>query len=293
MFINSCKILYEASSDDWIFPAQAKRHNSTLWWNIDSRARPLACIDWIEICRNSTTCTSPDMDDPEAELTYDFTRFALNKSTAFHAIEFRGATGLDAQYKIQGDTSLPLSSDPTQWVVESWSLFNTSLSRIQYDAFDIANGTNGDDQAMYVEKMPPRVRGKMCGLFTFQPPKGYKNVRLVPMFLFGILLPFIVWLMALETKTEFSEEKKRSGWFHGMKLIVLEKTSYEAAVQCRKVWEKITATYVVQKASESVQDWYSESFRASRAPTATEGNTQHASQNHGHARRAESAYEVS
>lgn len=47
LFINPCRIYYEDSCDDPIFPADSKWKGS--WFKLDSRARPLACLDWINL----------------------------------------------------------------------------------------------------------------------------------------------------------------------------------------------------------------------------------------------------
>lgn len=223
MFINSCRIFYRKGSGDPIFPADKTwPPNPSLWTNNDSKARPLACIDWLEVCtHDGKDCLPPYEETQNNDTNFVFTQYALNKSTAFHAIEFQGANGLRAQEKIKDDTSLPLDEHPPQWIVESWALFNTSLSRIQYDALDIANGTGWDKEPKYDQKMPEWARGKVCRIFTFQLPKGYDNIRIWPTFLI-VLIPFALWLMGRETKVEFDEKKKRSGYFDDNKLMGIE-----------------------------------------------------------------------
>jgi cation diffusion facilitator CzcD-associated flavoprotein CzcO len=132
MFINTAKVYYSHESDDWIFPARPPEQgeDERLWTNNDSRARPLACIDRIELCTYDGVCAPPydtdktkhdgtarhatDRIDNVTDKYYEFARYVLNKSTIYHAIQSRGATGLDAEYKIRGDTSLALSEDPAQ-----------------------------------------------------------------------------------------------------------------------------------------------------------------------------------
>ena len=222
MFINSCRIFYKDVSSDPIFPADRRwPRNPDLWTNNDSRGRPLACIDWIEVCSPQGKCSPPYEDDDLNDKNFVFTRYALNKSTTFNAIEFRGATGLDAQDKIKDDTSMPLSKDPPQWIVESWSLFNTSISRVQYDALDIANGTGWDNEPRYDQKMPPWAQGNVCHIFTFQLPKGFDNIRIWPTI--GILaIPLVLLLTGMETSHEFDEEKKKTGYFGNNKLLGVE-----------------------------------------------------------------------
>lgn len=247
MFINSCRIFYEEASEDPIFPADRRRPNTDLWTNNDSRARPLACIDWIETCPYQGKCGPPyagdgdQRDERGQKLSkFDvFTRYAMNKSTTFHAIEYQGATGLDAQYKIKDDTSLPLSNGHPQWIIESWSLFNTSLARIQYDAFDIANGTSHDSAPLYVPKMPARFQDEMCGIFTFQIPKGYNNFRIWQYILLGIALPLVVVGLTTPTSVKFSDEKMESGYFEGMTLLFAEWLGYKIGVLFKGIWRSM------------------------------------------------------
>ena len=223
MFINSCRIFYRKGSIDPIFPADKPwPRDPSLFTNNDSKARPLVCIDWLEVCTNDGKhCFPPYENLQNNDTDFIFTQYALNKSTIFHGIEFQGANGLRAQEKIKDDTSLPLDEHPMQWVVESWALFNASLSRIQYDALDIANGTGWDKEPMYDQKMPEWAQGKVCGIYKFQLPKGFGNIRIWPTFLV-LLVPLALVLMGTETKIEFDEENKRSGYFPDHKLMGIE-----------------------------------------------------------------------
>jgi hypothetical protein len=222
MFINSCRIFYKESSDDPIFPAQRLYPGTNLWFNDDSRARPLVCIDWIEICRHKGQCGptyNNDLDNDSPK--FAFTRLALNKSTAYHAIGSRGAMGLDAQYRIKDEVSLPLTSKHPQWVEESRNLFQTSLSRVQFDAFDIARGAEYDGNKLYESQLPASFDGKLCRLFTFTLPKGYHNVGVTPLVLL-LVVPALLILMGLKTSVEFSDERKQSLWFKDSKLLGIE-----------------------------------------------------------------------
>lgn len=233
MFINSCRIFYEENSHDDVFPADRRWRNGDLWTNNDSRARPLACLDWIEVCTDDGHCSPShepiDDDDPNIA----FTKVAVNKSTTFDAIEYRGATGLEAQEMIKDDTSLPLSKDPSQWIAESRALFRTSLARIQYDALDFANGVGRDRGPMYEPKLPDSLRKELCHSITFQLPKDYNNIDFWPTI--GILsLPFAFWLVGVQTdmlfsffgiprEVDFGDAKKASGCFEGLKMIRIER----------------------------------------------------------------------
>lgn len=230
MFINSCRIFYKESSEDPVFPAEDK-WDSDRWYNYDGKARPLACIDWTEVCTHDDVCSPPYQTTQDFDRSYVFTRYAMNKSTAFDAIYFQGASGLDAQDKIIDDTSLPLSTERPQWVTESWNIFNASLARIQHDALDIANGADSH-RGSYVPQMPSRFQDDMCGIFAFRIPKGYNNIHVVWLGLVQLGFPLLLFLMAIETKEDFDEEKKESGWFGESTLLSVEWLYCKAAGCC-------------------------------------------------------------
>ena len=210
MFVNSCRIYYKGPSGDPIFPANRQSREFTgLYTNYDSRARPLVCIDWLELCTHSGDC-HPIYDDIEAAgPNYLFTRLAMQKSDAFHTIEFRGANGLDAQKKIIDDISLQLPED--QWITQSQALFDASLSRIQHDAWNIAGGF-GSKKPNYVSNIPSWAEEQRDRTFTFQVPKGYDNIRIWPTL--GILLtPLLVTILGWQTGVEFDQDKKKSEYF--------------------------------------------------------------------------------
>ncbi|OQN98702.1 hypothetical protein B0A48_15368 [Cryoendolithus antarcticus] len=218
MFVNSCRLFYQKASDDSIFPAQTRRPDG-LYANYDSRARPLACIDWIELCTREGKCAHPSVADNDIDMPHVFTRYAMNKSTSYDSIFARGASALDAQSRIRGDVSLPLSESPPQWAVESEAIFQTSLARMQYDAFDIASGAGSDRLDIYEETLPPAFRGsKSCKLFAFQLPKGYHNLGFVQMILVQLLLPLGIFLLGFETDQDFSADKQESGRFEDSKV---------------------------------------------------------------------------
>ena len=219
MFINSCRIYYKGPSEDPIFPANRQSREFTgLYTNYDSRARPLVCIDWLEVCTSKGDC-NPIYDDIKDEGSeYLFTRLAMQKSDAFHAIEFRGANGLHAQKQIIDDTSLQLPKD--QWITQSQALFDASLSRIQHDAWNIAGGF-GSKKTNYVSNIPSWAEKQRGRVFTFQVHESYDNIRIWPTL--GILLiPLIVTILGCQTAEEFDEDKKKSEYFGEDNITVLE-----------------------------------------------------------------------
>ncbi|SMR61827.1 unnamed protein product [Zymoseptoria tritici ST99CH_1E4] len=224
MFVKSCRIFYKKSSEDPIFPARRLYPGSDLWFNDDSRARPLVCIDWVEICKRKGQCvpTYDETLDGDSD-AFVFTRMALNKSSAYYAMVSRGAMGLDAQYRIKDDTSLPLTSQHPQWVEESRNIFQSSLSRVQFDAMDIARGARYDGNKLYTPKTPPKFDGQMCNLFTFRLPKGYHNMAIIPLTLLQFLVPAVLTGFGLQTKVMFSEERQQSPWFKDTNLLFVER----------------------------------------------------------------------
>jgi hypothetical protein len=222
MFVNSCRIFYKRSSGDPIFPADRRWRDSTnLWVNNDSRARPLACVDWIELCTNSGTSCRPLHESHSADSKhYNLTRATLRHSNIYNAIQYRGANALDAQAKISDDTSLDLRKN--QWAYESSLLFDASLARIQYDALDIANGT-GRELPRLEQKLLDWKPRNYCGIMMVQLPPEYANVRVWPT-LGVVMLPLFVWVMGRRTGKMFGKDSAvaKSGCFATRELIGLE-----------------------------------------------------------------------
>jgi hypothetical protein len=212
MFISSCRIVYTGPSKDYIFHADEEYPpRRDRYWNPDPRARPLACVDWNEVCTPDGKCSPMDEEHSEYGKEYEFTRSALRKSTTFHAIQFRLGTALVAQESVGDYESLPL--DDHQWIIESEALFNTSLARIQYDTLDIATGVGHEkDPGSYEPETPSWARDKLCGIYKFQLPKGYTNINVWATI--GILgLVALMFIIGQETRMEFTEDKKP--WFKG------------------------------------------------------------------------------
>lgn len=215
MFIASCRIIYTGSSEDYIFHSNMPFLDSGKYWNPDPRARPLACVDSIEVCSSDHNCSNIDQQHEKHEKEYEFVRSALRKSTTFQSIRFRLGTALVAQEKVGDFVSLPLADD--QWVVESKSLFETSLSRIQHDALDIATGVgHKDDPGPYRDETLDWARGRLCGIYKFQLPQGYTNLNLLATVGFVLLVVALI-VLALQTPVEFDEEKKT--WFRGRYMV--------------------------------------------------------------------------
>jgi len=181
MFIESCRILYTGPSDDYIFPARDRVTDgeSTFYYNLNRKAKPLACVDWLEVCQSDGTCRHIDQESKPHEVEYELVRAAMRKATTYSAIEFRRGSALLAKECVADLISQQL--DDHQWILESVALFETSLSRIQHDALDIAIGF-GHEKApgLYVHETLDWARGNMCGLYKFKIPAGFLNVAFWP-----------------------------------------------------------------------------------------------------------------
>lgn len=136
---------------------------------------------------------------------YEYTRATLRESTIFKAISFRLGDALVAQEKVGAYESFRLDDD--QWVIESQRLFNTSLARIQYDAFDIGIGS-GHEKDTYTRTDPSWITGyDMCQKYKFQLPPDYANINVWPtVFLF--LIPPAILLLSLPTSRPFTDSMK-------------------------------------------------------------------------------------
>ncbi|KIW23064.1 uncharacterized protein PV07_11296 [Cladophialophora immunda] len=198
LFISSCHIIYRGHSDDPIFPATLPHpENSGRYRNGDVRARPLVCIDWNEVCLRDDLCHTvedeyPPKENPGYTVAYEFTRSALREATVYRSIKARLGNALIANERLADYESFRLPRD--QWVEESEALFQTSLARIQWDAFDVAVGA-GHDAEYYTDITPRWARNeKMCGMYKVQLPQGYANINFWPNFWICFSIALVVFL---------------------------------------------------------------------------------------------------
>lgn len=169
MFISPMHVYHEKPSLDPIFYANKPRLIPGLrrpyYYNPDPRARALACVDRSQLCSpDGDICwsmtTSPVPDKFSSPPAYWLMKWSLDNSNIYDSIKWRLGTALLAQESISQSVSTPLPSN--QWQIEASHLFATSLARIQYNAWGIANGEDRQRPG-YIDVTPIEAKGHLCG----------------------------------------------------------------------------------------------------------------------------------
>jgi hypothetical protein len=132
-------------------------------------------------------------------------KFALAKATIYDAIQTRLGDALIAQEMITGYQSRGLVADQVEtwklhWMQEVERLFQTSLARVQYDAWSIGSGEDekrviSDGYSNYTDA----EAGNLCGLFKFKSSQ-YSNL-LVGWYIGLLFLLPALWVLAAEVAT--------------------------------------------------------------------------------------------
>jgi len=207
LFISSLHILYKKRSDDPIFPADQEiflpQEQKPWFRNSDPRARPLACIDYIEVCLgDGKTCwpmNNPviprDTDNktisppPEFWLMYA----SLWRTNVYNMIEKRLGRALIAQSKVSQFYSDAL--EDYHWVDEVERLVATSLARTQINAWSIASGEDSVHEGKdgYSLVTPESEVGNLCGKFKYNPP-GYASIHYAWLWVSICSFPFFLVL---------------------------------------------------------------------------------------------------
>jgi hypothetical protein len=213
IFTSALRIFYPAVNNDPIFPADETfdrfKDGSELWYyKSDPKARVIGCVDRNEMCtENGTTCWTLEDEPAEIRLPseYWFMKFALAKATIYDAIQTRLGDALIAQEMVTGYQSRDLVADPDHpwklhWMRETERLFQTSLARIQFDAWSIGSGEDekrvlNDGYSNYTDV----EAGNLCGLFKFKSTQ-YSNI-LVGWYIGLLFLLPALWILATEVTT--------------------------------------------------------------------------------------------
>lgn len=122
--------------------------------------------------------------------------YSLLYSNMFTSLALRLRTALLAQKNVSQYISPGFEAD--HWKLEMESLFNTSLARIQFDAWSIASG-EGRRLDGFVRQLPERGSElNICGLFKFRT-NGYINILLWPYFIIASM-PVVFGVLSLDLK---------------------------------------------------------------------------------------------
>jgi hypothetical protein len=205
IFISSLRILYEEYSSDPIFPADKKFHlpgdsEAPAWHrNSDPRARPLACINTIEVCSaDGATCWN--VNEPSSNISisdtspeYILLYSALYKTDIYYSLAKRQGRSLLAQKKVSQYFSSSLGDDP--WVAEVESWVRTALARTSINTWSVASGEDSvhAGKGGFIEITKPY--GNLCGIYKYHP-RDYQSLRFIPLMLLVASLPFI-WFLSL------------------------------------------------------------------------------------------------
>jgi hypothetical protein len=217
IFISSLRIFYKKWSDDPMFPADKEVYlpgERKPWFrNSDPRARPLACINYIEVCLGEgKTCWPMNANLPKDASNKTISPppafwlmyASLLKTDVYNTIEKRLGRGLIAQSKVSQYFSEALGDH--HWVEEVERLVATLHARTQINTWSIATGEDSIHEGKdgYTLITPEEIYGNLCGMFKYNPP-GYASIHFVP-FIFT-LLSFPVFLFL----------SRKWPWSHGMR----------------------------------------------------------------------------
>jgi hypothetical protein len=194
VFVSSLRILYEERSDDFSFPADKEYplpDDPRPWFrNSDPRARPLACIDTIEVCtpdgkmcwnvNEPTNSTTAQDNTPEFVLLYA----SLYKTDLYYSLAKRQGRSLLAQKLVSQYFSAALGDD--HWVAEVQNWVRTALARTSINTWSVASG----EDAVHEGKggFTELTRGfDLCGKYIYNP-RGYQSLR------FWYIIMVLLWL---------------------------------------------------------------------------------------------------
>jgi hypothetical protein len=211
-FVNKLHTYFRHESADAIFPAYnqtfAPDDPNPFYVHKDPRARAVICVDETLHCTpDGATCWNfaqeegnfPDETSPE----YYLMSYALLFSTMFDSLALRLGDALLAGQSISQYVSKALERD--QWKLEMENLFNTSLARIQFDAWSISSGEGSDRDD--TDRMLPEEGSSLsvCGPFKFKTA-GYVNVLWKWSILF-LLEPIASWVLSWDVKGKKSKRR--------------------------------------------------------------------------------------
>ena len=157
----------------------------------------MACTDTTELCYpNAESCWSMvEIRNETFPPQYWHMKWSLEASTIKDAITWRLGSALIAQELVGQYRSLPLPDN--HWEAEATRLFETSLARIQFDAFRIASGEDRNLPG-FVENTPDEARGRLCGHYKFNTA-DHSNINLAA-FLGLLLAAIAIGILSIEAR---------------------------------------------------------------------------------------------
>jgi hypothetical protein len=202
IFVSSQRIFYKMWNDDPIFPADKEVYlpgDRKPWFrNSDPRARPLACINSIDV-RLDHSERWWSLNDPELDMITGPPEFilmfaSLRRTEIYNMIEKRLGRGLIASSNVSQFYSEALGDH--HWVNEVEHMVATMHARTQINTWSIATGEDSDLEGKdsYTNITPRETYGDLCGMFKFNP-SGYASIHFIP--LVAIILSFpIFWILS-------------------------------------------------------------------------------------------------
>jgi hypothetical protein len=187
--------------------------------HLNSRARPVACIDRTEFCsEGSKKCWDEGSQPDPQSLGFRFMKMALEHSTMYHSMAYRRQNTFQAQKLVTGALSdLPIDD---QWMYEMEHLFATSLARIQWDAWAIGTG-EGRDKPDYIRQFPENSEvEELCQLWDPHPKQfRFTWPLLISSFSATLIAIYLVPLSRSMLQSEIQEIRGRSfspNWTRGV-----------------------------------------------------------------------------
>jgi hypothetical protein len=205
VFVSSLRILYEDNSDDPIFPADEEFYlpgDPKAWFrNSDPRARPLACINTIEVCaadgRICWNLNEPTSNSTIPDNTSDFVLLysSLYKTDIYYSLAKRQGRSLLAQKRVSQYFSAALGDD--HWVTEIENWVWTALARTSINAWSVASGEDSihEGRGGFTEVTKSY---DLCGRYKYNP-QGYQSLRFMPLMVVILWLPFL-WILSWDWK---------------------------------------------------------------------------------------------
>jgi hypothetical protein len=190
-----------------MFPADERislRGERTPWFrNSDPRARPLACVDQIEVCSgDGKACWLWDGPIPKDDSKEDMILppefwlmfIALRKTNVINAIEKRLGRALIAQSKVSEFFSQPLGD--YHWVDEVERFVATLHAMTQINSWSTASGEDSIHEGRdgYTLRTSDPGYGNLCDKFKFRP-QGYTSILSIPFWFIVFSLPTF-WLLS-------------------------------------------------------------------------------------------------